>query len=227
MVKGVVFDLFHTLTGLESERSELPWTCDVLGIDRRLWDDLLVDGSRWRLAGEETDAFVILSKLARQVDPAIPDERIAKAVELRTQRFRDTLIRVPPENVATLRTLRAAGFRLGLISNADTIEVAAWNHSPLAELFDVSVFSCTAGCVKPEREIYDRCLSALGLAGTECLFVGDGGSNELLGAREAGMTTVFMSGVVAELWPHRVPERLPLCDYHVERVPQVLELLGL
>ena len=41
------------------------------------------------------------------------------------------------------------------------------------------------------------------------------------------MTTVFMSGVVAELWPYRVPERLPLCDYHVERVPQVLELLGL
>ena len=83
------------------------------------------------------------------------------------------------------------------------------------------------GCVKPERAIYENCLEKLGLPAAECLFVGDGGSNELVGARDVGMSTVLVSGVIAELWPERVQQRLTLCDHHVERMPQVLTLLGL
>jgi hypothetical protein len=41
------------------------------------------------------------------------------------------------------------------------------------------------------------------------------------------MSTVFLSGVIAELWPERVQERLSLCDHHVERMPQLVTLLGL
>jgi hypothetical protein len=33
VVRGVIFHLFHTLTGPESEWSDLPWTSDVLGIE--------------------------------------------------------------------------------------------------------------------------------------------------------------------------------------------------
>lgn len=62
-IRGVVFDLFHTLTGPESQWSTLPWTSDVLGIDRRTWNELLTQRSRWRLAGEEADPFVIISTL--------------------------------------------------------------------------------------------------------------------------------------------------------------------
>lgn len=226
-IRGVAFDLFHTLTGTESERSDLPWTSDVLGIDRVRWDELLTAHSRWRLTGEETDPYRILSKLAREADPTIPDDRVQDALRVRIRRFRDSLLRVPRENVDALERLRAAGFRLALISNADAMEVAAWNECPLAGLFDAEVFSCTVGCAKPERAIYEKCLQLLGLSAAECLFVGDGGSNELAGAREAGMPTVFVSGVVAELWPERVQERLSSCDHHVERIPQVLTLLGL
>jgi len=225
-MRGVIFDLFHTLTGVESERSHLPWTCDVLGVDRRQWDDLLFEGSRWRLAGEETDPYVILSTLARHADRSIPDHRIAEALALRIERFRDALVKVPAENIETVRRLREAGFRLGLISNADAIEAAAWAQSPLAGCFDVEVFSCHVGAVKPEPAIYEHCLTALDLKGDECLFVGDGGSNELVGAKQMGMTTVFVSGVVRELWPNRVAERLAVCDFHIERVPEVLGLVG-
>ena len=100
------------------------------------------------------------------------------------------------------------------------MEVAAWDDCPLAGLFDAEVFSCVAGCAKPERAIYETCLQALELSAAECLFVGDGGSNELAGAREVGMPTVFISGVIAELWPERVQQRLSSCDHHVERIPR-------
>ena len=226
-IRGVAFDLFHTLTGLGSERSDLPWTSDVLGIDRGRWDELLTAGSRWRLTGQERDPYRIVSALAREADPTVPDERVRDAVCVRIQRFRDALMRVPPENVEALKRLRAAGFRLGLISNADAMEVAAWDQCPLAGLFDTEVFSCVVGCAKPEPAIYEKCLQTLELSAAECLFVGDGGSNELVGAREVGMPTVFVSGVVAELWPELVQQRLLSCDHHVECIPQVLALVGL
>ena len=224
---GVIFDLFHTLTGPESEWSSLPWTSDVLGIERSLWNELLITRSRWRLTGEERDPYTIIRTLAHAADPAISDDRIREALRVRIQRFRDSLVRIPKENVDTLKRMREAGIRLGLITNADSMEVAAWADSPLAGLFDAEIFSCMVGCVKPEREIYDLCLRALGLSAEVCLFVGDGGSDELVGAKEMGMSTVFISGVMAELWPERVQQRLALCDHHVERIPEVLPLLGL
>ena len=131
------------------------------------------------------------------------------------------------ENIETLRRIRVAGLRLGLISNADVMEVAPWCGSPLAGLFDAEIFSCAVGCVKPEPAIFAECLLKLGLTGAECLYVGDGGSDELVGARAAGMSPVFLSGVMAELWPERIPERLAQCDHHITRVPELLVLLGL
>lgn len=226
-IRGVIFDLFHTLTAPELQGSDLPWTSDVLGIDRRVWNELLVERSRWRLAGEERDPFTIMSTLAREADPTIDDERIRQALAVRVERFRLALSRIPPENIDAIERLRAAGLRLGLISNADTIEIAAWDASPLAGRFDAEIFSCAVGCVKPEREIYETCLSALGLSGGECLFVGDGGSNELAGAKAMGMTTMFVSGMMAELWPEQIASRLAVCDHHATHVPEVLALVGI
>jgi len=39
------------------------------------------------------------------------------------------------------------------------------------------------------------------------------------------MSTVFVSGVIAELWPDRIPERLAICDHRIER--DVRPILGL
>ena len=224
--KAIVFDLFHTLTGFESEWSDLPFTCDVLGIDRRVWNKAITTGSRWRLAGEERDAYRILHRLAREIEPRIAEETIRRAAEIRTRRFRDALQRIPAANIATLKALRRAGFGVGLISNADATEIAQWKDSPLAGLFDVEVFSCECGHVKPEAEIFHKCIDALGRKPGECMFVGDGGSNELVAAREVGMRTVFVSGVIAELWPEYVAQRIPTADHHIALVPQILELLG-
>jgi putative hydrolase of the HAD superfamily len=78
--------------------------------------------------------------------------------------------------------------------------------------------------VKPEPAIFQLCLERLGLPAGSCLFVGDGGSNELSAARAAGLTTVLMSGVIEELWPETIPARLKVADYHVTSISDVLLL---
>src|ERR1043166_422181 len=79
--RAIVFDLFHTLTGLESEWSDLPWTSDVLGIDRAVWNTALTVQSRWRVAGEERDPYRIVERLARGIAPSITPRTLAGAAQ--------------------------------------------------------------------------------------------------------------------------------------------------
>lgn len=225
-VRGVIFDLFHTLTGRESEWSSMPHTCDLLGVERRAWDRVLVETSRWRVVGEERDPLTIFRRLVHQVVPSMPDERVREVLAHRTQRFRECFDNIPAANVAMLRRLRKAGLKLALLSNADVLDVAAYPGSALAGLFDVEVFSCDAGCAKPDAEIYHACLQALGLGASDCVFVGDGGSDELAGAKAVGLRTVFVSGVIAELWPERIAPRRAAADHHVEHAWEVERIVA-
>lgn len=45
--------------------------------------------------------------------------------------------------------------------------------------------------MKPDLRIYEYALNRLDVKAEESLFVGDGGSNELAGAKRAGMISVF------------------------------------
>jgi len=166
-IRGVIFDLFHTLTAAESEWSDAPWTSDILGIDRRVWTDTLTKRSRTRLTGEVRDPVEIVRGLAHSIDPTISEATIARAAAVRQERFRKALANVPSGNLLVLAELRNRGFRLGLLSNADASEVATWPNCPLAGLFDAEVFSCHVGSVKPEAAIYGECLTQLGLAASE------------------------------------------------------------
>ena len=214
---AVVFDLFHTLTAIESSWGQgLPFTSALLGVDTDAWLDQLHLHSRERLTGEEQDPVRIVRDLARAIDPAIPDAAIEAAVANRIRRFAAAVTDVPEETTTVLRDLKSSGKKLGLISNADVMEVAAWDESPLAALFDVVVLSCEVGLVKPERAIYGLCLRRLGVAADEAIFVGDGGSDELRGARDVGMTTVMITGVIATLWPEKVEPRKKHADFVIE-----------
>jgi putative hydrolase of the HAD superfamily len=225
-VRGVIFDLFHTLTARESEWSDEPTTCELLGVERGLWDRILNESSRWRLVGEERDPRVIVARLARLADPAIADKAIEQVLQARLRRFADTFRHIPRANVDALLRLKEAGFKLALLSNADALETGAYRGCCLCPLFDVEMFSCDVGLAKPQPEIFHACLDALGLAPGECVFVGDGGSDELRGAKSVGLRTVFVSGVVEELWPERIEQRRAVADHHVRWVPEILPWLG-
>jgi len=221
--KAVIFDLFHTLTAIESSWGNgLPFTCDMLGVDRDAWHDQLQLHSRSRLAGEEKDPFRIISRMAWAIDPAISDDTIHAAIANRIKRFEAALLDIPDESKATLRALRAKGKKLGLISNADAMEVAAWERSPLAEIFDCAILSCAVGAVKPEREIYDICLDRLGVRPSDALYVGDGGSSELQGARDVGLTTVMMVGMIKDIWADKIERRKAHADFVIERLSELV-----
>jgi len=222
--KGIIFDLFHTLTSRESERSAWPFTYQLLGVSREAWEHQLFENSRFRLAGIERDHKTIISRMARAINPTIRDDVISYAVSNRSNRFSKALSDIPKENILLLQSLRRHSVNLGLVSNADCGEVASWASSPLAILFDSTVFSCHVGCVKPEPEIFFHSLSELALRPQDCLFVGDGGSGELFAARSLGFHTVMVTGIIRELWPDIIQDRAMDADFVIEFPSELLPM---
>jgi putative hydrolase of the HAD superfamily len=196
---AVLFDLFHTLIDVNGAPG--PASSEILGIDPGIWNARIMYAARHHALGEISDPYESIRRIAHELDPAIPEEKIREAVAVRPRRFRHALIEVPAASLSGLARLRALGLPLALVSNAGLDEVEAWPESPLAPLFDAVLFSCHEKVMKPDPEIYLRAAARLGVEPGQCLFVGDGGSGEHQGARDVGMRTGLLLGLLEASLP--------------------------
>ena len=116
-----------------------------------------------------------------------PENTIKTLAERRHSTFTRHLRRVESEILDMLNEITTSGIRIGLISNTDGSEVLDWVSSPLVRFFEVTIFSHTVGIVKPDPHIYQHACKNLGVAPSDCVFIGDGNSDEFRGAAEVGM----------------------------------------
>ncbi len=225
MYRAVIFDLFHTLTSADVMRLPGKGTSEILAVSREDWNEQLFVYSEDRLRGRMKDPFEIIEKMAHAIDPKIRKETIRQAVTNRVSRFRHALLNIEDATLNTLAKLKQDGKLLGLISNADVNEILGWQDSPLRCYFDSVVFSCNVGYVKPEKEIYLKCLQGLCVQPEEVLYVGDGGSDELKGAKDVGMTTVMTIHVIKHFWPERIAKARQYADYQIDGLVELLSLV--
>jgi HAD superfamily hydrolase (TIGR01549 family) len=91
-----------------------------------------------------------------------------------------------------LGRLRAAGLRLGVVSNSDGRVAEALAAAGLLGYFDVIVDSALAGVEKPDPAIFRPALEALGVPPDEALYVGDLYEVDVVGAQAAGIPAVLL-----------------------------------
>jgi putative hydrolase of the HAD superfamily len=101
----------------------------------------------------------------------------------------------------SLARLRAAGLRLGVVSNSDGRVEQALQAAGLREYFDVVLDSALVGMEKPDPRIFRAALDALGVAPEEALYVGDLYEVDVLGARAAGVQAVLLAQPEADSPP--------------------------
>lgn len=224
--EAIIFDLFHTLISVDAFLEPGKATADILGVSREQWNEQLFERSSDLGRGAVRDHYQILEILARALRPEIPAATIHKALEVRIDRFKFAHEQVPWNVRQVLKELKTTGKKLGLISNALTIDVAGWNGSPIKELFDSAVFSCDVGFIKPEPKIYELCLNDLKVPAEHVLFVGDGNNDELRGAKEMGMTTVLTRQFTMHLSLEKIMSRLAYADYVIHNIRDLTRTPG-
>jgi putative hydrolase of the HAD superfamily len=221
MIRGVVFDLWNTLAMWPEEGStnfRRRWAAS-LGVPVERLDQHWYADSVYarRESGPIREAIEEL-----YVELGVEAGGADDVLDWRLRLTRSAL--VPVDGVVdTIAELRRCDLKTGLISNCTEEVALVWAETPFAPLFDVAVFSATAGCMKPDREIYELALTELGVSGAESLFVGDGANDELRGARDVGMTPVLVElGAVTPQWD----SVRDWSGLRVTAIPEVLDLLG-
>jgi len=199
---AVVFDLFHTIVDPEDFRPKDHHRGEQVA--KLLRVDVAKFSSYWsttlsirNTSGSMTPIHLVERFLAEE--GLTRDKELLAKVGYELGRFQDMALLNPRlEVVSALRSLRDQGLKLGLLTNCDLREVWQWPNSPIAPLFHSACFSYEIGVMKPGVRAYETVLERLGEIAKSSVYVGDGGSDELEGAKAAGFKlTVFMEGFVA------------------------------
>jgi putative hydrolase of the HAD superfamily len=222
--KALIFDLFYTLINPLSAENMAESEYQVLGMSREDFEGRNAVDYEARAGGTIRDPYEMTAHILRGLD--IPEEKIRAAAEARLQRIRRGLFGVDEKNLNLLRRFRESGIKTALVSNADAADIWYWKDCPLCGFFDVTIFSYDTGLLKPDPRIYGLAIDGLGLPPERCLYVGDGGHQELRGAREAGLTTVLTTEYISGLWPEKIPALMENADYVIRRLDELEGLAG-
>jgi putative hydrolase of the HAD superfamily len=192
--KAVIFDFFGTLVpclSLSEHKAVLSKMADLVGAPRaafvQKWFDTVVP----RMTGEYSSVRANIEAICATLSVPLDAANCELAVK---ERYAYARAHIIPRATAieTLRELRERGLRIGLISDCSSELPELWQETEFAPLFDVTIFSSVVKIKKPNAEIYRIAADRLGVACADCLYVGDGGSNELSGARAVGMNPVLL-----------------------------------
>lgn len=223
-IKTVYFDLFFTLVNpkYNEKRNEN----DVLHISETQWENIAESEKLYyrRGIGEVNNPHDIINEIIDNLGLAATEKEKQEILSLRVTRFKNTLTSVSEEIINTLMSIKEKGIRLCLISNADKIDILHWKDSPLSKLFNEVVFSCEVGLLKPDVRIYQEALSRMNEKATSGIFIGDGGSHELLGAKNVGLKTIMVSHLLKrENDQHELIKKN--ADYYVETFSEILNYI--
>jgi len=121
-----------------------------------------------------------------------------------------------PDAPGLLRRLRAAGIRIGVLSNTmwpRSAHEQVFGRDEVLGLIDGAVYSSEIDWTKPHPEAFRAAMAAVGVDDpAACVFVGDRPYDDVYGAKRAGMRAVLVPNsdvpTFADAEPDAVIERL-------------------
>lgn len=186
MIKAVIFDMFETLI---SHFNTPLYFGKEMAEDMGVPVDEFV--SYWRATEDERTlgniSFDDVIRNGLRKYGSYSEDLVNLVVGKRTAIKEECFRRMHKDIVPMLSGLHEKGVKVALISNCFSEEAAVIKKSELYKYFDVAILSCEHGVKKPDEAIFKLCIEELGVNPSECLYVGDGGTHELEGARDAGM----------------------------------------
>jgi putative hydrolase of the HAD superfamily len=167
-------------------RDEAELTARLLAAELRYWDGVKTSqrtGTLGEILAEESRA------LGLDVTLAVVEEAAQHHLDSWTPHIRHHADAAP-----TLRALRAAGLKLGLLSNTHwpaSFHEHFLERDGLLELLDVRCYTSNLSHSKPHRLAFEQVLAKLGVRAEHAVMVGDRPIDDIWGAQNAGMLGVW------------------------------------
>ena len=224
MIKGVVFDLDHTLFDRYGTlRAVLPEMYSRMrdSIPENLSQEDFIEGL---IAGEKQHIYHGWDYTAdRLVEMGIFNEGTKGADVWRclfTYCWPLAAVKYPFTEPTLIR-LKEMGLKLGIITNGE--HDLQWNKLRLLNfdyLFDEIVISGDVGVQKPETKPFEVMSKKLGIEPQNLLYVGDNPLNDVEGSRKAGYTPVWVKTIGNWCF-----DDIEHCEYEVDTVAEIPDLV--
>jgi putative hydrolase of the HAD superfamily len=188
-LKGVLVDLWGTLVPVSSQSSRAPHLraiAEALDVDPVSFERDWAASMPERCIGALGPLEETLRRVALRQGRNPPPEAVRRALDIRLDYSRAALEGSGPV-IPALDALRDAGLRLAVVSDTTAETSRLWPNIALGSRFQATVFSCDTGFCKPDPRAYRSAWEQLGLEPGDCVYVGDGDSRELTGARSVGL----------------------------------------
>jgi HAD superfamily hydrolase (TIGR01549 family) len=142
---------------------------------------------------EHTTAY-ILRTLLTDMNVSVGEEELAPALR-KLYGVSQAHWKVETDTIATLSMLQSMGLRMGIISNASDDEDVQTlvDNAAIRPYFDFILTSAACGIRKPNPRIFEIGVAQWGLPANEAAVVGDTLGADILGARNAGMFSVWIT----------------------------------
>ena len=145
---------------------------------------------------EQIDIFI------ESISPGLGQRLSAETVADISRVYADSFLDYPPpvhaDAMNVLRSVQDMGLRIGLISNTGMTPGTTFrtylSNNGILEYFDTLTFSDEVKMSKPAREIFLMTLRCLDAAPGQTVHVGDSIRNDVAGARDCGLKTVWITG---------------------------------
>lgn len=197
---AVLFDLFGTLIPNVPRSVWTDATDDIAALLGGEPEPLRAEMSAQfplRMNGEIPDGPNQFERLATNLAITAEPEALAAAAE-RWQAMLIEGFHPKPEAIGVLDALQARGIKLGLVTDCSTGTRTLFEQSPMGPYFEACAYSAHLRTTKPDARMYRHVIERLSVRPERCLYVGDGNSHELRGARELGMRTVWVDNGEAQ-----------------------------
>lgn len=193
-MRAVIFDLFGTLVpNLDPGRLRLAILAMSNSIAappagfERVWNETFAH----RMDGRIPDGVDQFRPFADRLGLQVTRAQLEASSEVR-RRFMLESLQAKPAAVECLEALKEMGLKLGMSTDCSSETPHLLQRTELGSHFESIAASALLRVRKPHPSMYTSVLDDLGVSGEECIYVGDGNSEELPGAKRHGMTTIWV-----------------------------------
>jgi len=221
MVEAVLFDLDNTLIDFMLMKRK---SCEA-AMDAMISSGLKMSKEKgmkilYEMYGEKGIEYNrIFQEFLRKTLGRIDYKILARGV-VAYRKAQIAYVRPYPGTVKTLLKLRERGFKIGIVSDAPSVN--AWIRlveMGIEDFFDVVVTLTDTGKEKPSKIPFLRAVKKIGVEPGRILFVGDRPGKDIKGAKAAGMKTVFAKYGDTE------GVKNSGADYEIDRIEDLLKIV--
>ncbi len=206
---------------LEEHGVKSPWDAAFIGsvVGNGIW---AAERTEYYSTGIPPDYSAVLEKiLTFWFDdlPALDYDELYRGLYVREAPFKS----IYPDVLPALEKLKEMGLKMGVISNrtmGGRPFLEEWAETPLANYIDDIIISCDVGYMKPHPEIFRIAMEKIGVEPGRSMMVGDLLRADVIGARWAGMTSVWIN---RDGQPNEYPSVRP--DYEIKNFDELIEIV--